>query len=362
MCDTMLILIALPCDRPIRVLFEWHFSMMSDKISLTGIKPTGSPHIGNWVGMLRPALELTKRYSAFCFIADYHALTTVRHAQQLRQLTDEVTAAWLAFGLDPERVVLYRQSDLPEVFELTWVLSCVSPKGLMNRAHAYKAAVDRNRQEDVHDVDAGINMGLYSYPVLMAADILLFRADYVPVGKDQIQHVEMARDIAERFNAAFGPVLKLPEALVDEDEQVAALPGIDGRKMSKSYGNTIPLFCSSSELRRLVLRIKTDSSRPEDPKDPEASVLFQILQHFAPAEGTERVRKALEAGGLAWSELKQELFETLDAFLAEPREHYQALMADRAQLDKILAAGAEKARPLACSLLEDVRAAIGVAR
>ena len=334
---------------------------MSDKVSLTGIKPTGSPHLGNYVGMLRPALALAERFTAFYFIADYHALTTVRDREELRRLTHEIAACWLAFGLDPEKALFYRQSDVPEVFELAWVLACVAPKGLMNRAHAYKAAVERNRRAGVADLDAGINMGLYNYPVLMAADILLFRADYVPVGRDQVQHVEMARDIAEKFNHAFGPVLKLPEALVAEDEQAAVVPGLDGRKMSKSYQNTIPLFCDPGELRRLVFRVKTDSSRPEDPKDPDTSVLFQLFRHFAPAERTEEVRRALAGGGLGWAALKQELFETLEGFLAEPRARYRALLADRTQLEKVLAAGAERARPLARSLLDEVRAAVGVA-
>ena len=331
-------------------------------VSLTGIKPTGVPHLGNYVGAIRPAIALTADYDAFYFIADYHALTTIRDPRELDEYTRAVTASWLACGLDPGAVTLYRQSDVPETFELQWVLSCVTAKGLMNRAHAYKAARDRNRDAGVEDLDAGISMGLYDYPVLMAADILIMAADKVPVGRDQVQHVEYARDIAERFNQAYGGrfALPLPEHVTAEDVGESTMPGLDGRKMSKSYGNTIPLFCDRATLRKLVRGMKTDSVPVEEPKDPDTSSLFALYRQFADAPEIADLRARMLAGGLGWGEMKDLVFERLDATLSGPREHYDALMGDRAALDAILMAGAERARGRARRVLASVRAAVGI--
>jgi tryptophanyl-tRNA synthetase len=329
---------------------------VTKKRALTGIKPTGIPHVGNYIGAIRPALALTEEYDSFYFIADYHALTSVRDAAELRDLTYEVAAAWLAMGLDPRRSTLYRQSDLPETFELTWILSCVTPKGMLNRAHAYKAAVDQAVAEGA-EPDAHVNMGLYSYPVLMAADIILFSADLVPVGKDQSQHVEYARDIAQRFNHTYRPTLKVPELLLSPT--AATLIGSDGRKMSKSYGNQVPLFAESNALKKIIRRYKTDSSGANDPKDAEGSGLFQVYRELASPEDTATMRKALESGEMTWGACKDQVFATLDAFLEQPRERYRELMADKRQIDAVLAEGAEKARPEAHALLARTREAIG---
>lgn len=332
-------------------------------ISLTGIKPTGVPHVGNFVGAIRPAIELTARYDAFYFIADYHALTTVRDPAVLDEYTHSVAASWLACGLDPSAVTLYRQSDVPETFELQWVLSCMTAKGLMNRAHAYKAARDRNQDAGVEDLDSGVSMGLFNYPVLMAADILIMAADVVPVGRDQVQHVEYARDIAERFNLAYGErfALPLPEHVTADDREESTLPGLDGRKMSKSYDNTIPLFADRDALRKLVRRMKTDSTPVEEPKDPDSSALFAFYRQFASAEDCAALRTRMLAGGMGWGEMKDVVFEQLDAVLSGPRERYDGLMADRGELDAILRSGAGRARERAHGVLASVRTAIGIA-
>lgn len=334
----------------------------SRPISLTGIKPTGVPHLGNYVGAIRPALNLVKDFDAYYFIADYHALTTLRDPKLLNDYSRSVAATWLAFGLDPQVATFYRQSDIAEILELTWVLGCVTAKGLMNRAHAYKAARDRNRESGVVDLDSGINMGLYNYPILMAADILIMESDVVPVGKDQVQHVEYARDIAERFNAAYGDRFrfKLPDYLSSDDDDESALPGLDGRKMSNSYDNTIPLFCDRTELRALVRRIRTDSTPVEAPKDPNSSLLFAIYKQYASEADQTKVREQLLAGGLGWSEMKDILFEQLDAVLAKPRERYKELMDNPKKLDEILSRGATMARARAEPVINSVRAAIGI--
>ena len=331
-------------------------------VSLTGIKPTGVPHLGNYVGAIRPAIALTADYDAFYFIADYHALTTIRDPALLDDYTHSVTASWLACGLDPEAVTLYRQSDVPETFELLWILSCMTSKGLMNRAHAYKAARDRNRDAGVEDLDSGVSMGLFNYPVLMAADILIMGADVVPVGRDQVQHVEYARDIAERFNLAYGAryALPLPGHATAEDRDQSTMPGLDGRKMSKSYDNTIPLFAGRDELRKLVRRVKTDSTPVEEPKDPDSSSLFALYGQFAGPAEREALRDRMLAGGMGWGEMKDVVFEQLDAVLSGPRERYEALMADRAGVNAILLAGAERARSRAREVLGSVRRAIGI--
>lgn len=330
---------------------------MSNKIALTGIKPSGTPHIGNYLGMNRPALELAKEYQAMYFIADYHALTTIRDSETLKQLTYEVAATWLALGLDPDKVIFYRQSDIPEVMELTWILACFTAKGLLNRAHAYKAAVDDNISKELSP-DEGINSGLFFYPALMAADILLFDTNFVPVGLDQKQHIEIARDIAQAINNTYGDVLTLPEAVIREE--VMTIPGLDGRKMSKSYDNVIPIFAPSKQLRKSVMRIVTDSLRPEDPKDPETDNVFAIYKHFAPPEDVARVRKGYLEGGLAYSQIKNELYELLEAEFSGARERYQQFMQDWGYLEEVLLKGAEKARRMSIPKIAKVRAAIGI--
>ncbi|MGH3519387.1 MAG: tryptophan--tRNA ligase [Haloechinothrix sp.] len=328
-------------------------------VSLTGIKPTGEPHLGNYVGAIGPALRLAETYESIYFIADYHALTTIRDPELLRHYTRSVAAGWVACGLDPERTIFYRQSDVPEIFELTWLLSCVTAKGLMNRAHAYKAARDRNREAGQDD-DAGVNMGLYLYPVLMAADILIMDSDVVPVGRDQAQHVEYAADIAGTFNHIYGDryKFKVPRAITPEAETGAVLPGLDGRKMSKSYDNTIPLFAPEAKLRKLVRRIVTDSTPPEEPKNPDDSAPFQILAQFAEASEVEKTRARLTAGGVGWGELKNELFAVLDRELAPMRSRYEELMAPDSELDDLLATGAEKAQARAVPMLRAVKGAM----
>ncbi|MFZ1986405.1 MAG: tryptophan--tRNA ligase [Desulfatitalea sp.] len=326
---------------------------------LTGIKPTGRPHLGNYLGSIRPALALAERHKAFYFVADGHALTTLRAPEQLAQWIDEVAATWLALGLDPARVVFYRQSAVPEIFALMWLLACTTGKGVLDRAHAYKAAVEVN-QANGRDADADVHMGLYSYPLLMAADILAMDADWVPVGRDQQQHVEMARDMAAAFNRAFGEVLKMPAALIQAD--VPTLPGVDGRKMSKSYGNEIPVFGTPDEIKRRVMRIVTDSRRPEEPKDPEQCHIFALYRHFAPVEAVARMREKYRMGGLAYREAKESLAEVLETRFREARERFAALLADRAQLARTLDTGTATARAKARQTLARVYRAVGLAR
>lgn len=324
---------------------------------VTGIKPSGTPHLGNYLAMLRPSLELAQSHEAFVFLADGHALTTVTDPDELRRLTLEAAATLLALGLDPDRTVLYRQSDVPEVFELAWLLACSAPKGLLNRAHAYKAVVDDN-VEAGRPPDDGVSTGLFTYPVLMAADILLFDGRLVPVGRDQKQHVEVARDIAESFNRTYGEVLKLPEPLIDE--RVAVIPGMDGRKMSKSYANVIPIFGPPDQLRRLVARIVTDSRRPEEPKDPATCTVFGLYALVASTEDVEAMRTRYTAGGIGYAEVKDRLATVLEDALSEPRRRYEELIADPAQLDGVLRAGAAVARPIARGVLDRVREAVGI--
>ena len=329
---------------------------------LTGITTTGTPHLGNYVGAIRPAVEASRdaQTDAFFFLADYHALIKCDDPARIERSRLEIAATWLAAGLDPERVTFYRQSDIPQIPELTWLLTCVTAKGLMNRAHAYKASVDANLAQN-EDPDAGITMGLYSYPILMAADILMFNAHKVPVGRDQIQHIEMARDVAARFNHLFGKgreFFVLPEALVEE--QVATLPGLDGRKMSKSYDNTIPLFeGGAKKLKEAISQIVTDSTAPGEPKDPDSNALATLFQAFSDAEDTVTYRAALSAG-LSWGEAKQRLFARIDGQLAPMRERYEALIAKPAEIEEVLQTGAAKARAVAAPLLEELREAVGL--
>ncbi|GHU96773.1 hypothetical protein FACS189483_00680 [Spirochaetia bacterium] len=328
------------------------------KISLTGIKPTGNLHIGNYFGAIKPALELAKQFDARYFIADYHALNIMKDPRELADTTRQLAAGWLASGLDPEKVIFYRQSSVPETFELTTILMAFTSKGLMNRAHAYKAAVQENTEKN-EDPDAGINMGLFTYPVLMAADILLFDADYVPVGKDQVQHVEMAQDIAQAFNFNYkGEFLKIPEASIQE--HVAVVPGLDGRKMSKSYDNVIPLFAPEKELRKLIMRIVTNSQGVDEPKDPESSQIFLLYKLFATAEEQAALAARYRAGGMGWGEAKEELFRVVNRELSPIRTRFDELMADPKGLDAILARGAEKARPIAAATVARLRAAAGI--
>ena len=327
------------------------------QIALTGIKPTGQPHIGNYLGMIKPALELAQDYQALYFIADYHALTTVKKKKELEDLTYQVTATWLALGLNPDDVILYRQSDIPEVFELSWVLACFTSKGLLNRAHAYKAIVDDN-VEAGREEDKNINAGLFTYPVLMAADILLFGTHVVPVGLDQQQHLEITRDVALIFNKNYREVLVVPEAVIRKE--VMTITGLDGRKMSKSYNNVIPLFAPSNQVRKQVMRIVTDSKRPEEPKDPDECNVFAIYRHFADADAVEAKRRLYLEGGLAYGDMKNELNELLETTFSAQREQYNALMENRDELDKVLRDGAEKARDIAVPILAKVRKAVGV--
>lgn len=326
-------------------------------ISLTGIKPTGNPHIGNYFGMYKPAIALTQKYLGMYFVADYHALTTLPAPQELRVLVYEVAASWIALGLDPAKSIFFRQSDIPEIPEFTWILACSTAKGLLNRAHAYKAAIDKN-VETGHDPDDGINAGLFNYPVLMAADILLYNSDVVPVGLDQKQHIEITRDIAEAFNRTYGKTLKLPDGIIQEDVQ--SIPGIDGRKMSKSYNNTLPIFAPEKTLRKQVMRIVTDSRTPDEPKDPDACNLYNIYKFFAPAERLAEIRHKYIQGGLAYGELKLELADLILLYFKDGREKFTQLMADKRSIDAMLIEGAEKARAIAKPILAKVRKATGI--
>ncbi|GKS93253.1 tryptophan--tRNA ligase [Acidovorax sp. SUPP2825] len=325
---------------------------------LTGITTTGTPHLGNFVGSIRPsvAASLQSGVQSFYFLADYHALIKCEDPLRIQRSTLEIAASWLAAGLNPEHVTFYRQSDIPEIPELNWLLSCVTGKGVLNRAHAYKASQDKNTAAG-READDGVTAGLFMYPVLMGADILLFKAHKVPVGRDQVQHIEMARDMAASFNHLYGERFVLPEAAIDE--HVATLPGLDGRKMSKSYDNTIPLFSSREQLRKLIGGILTDSRAPGEPKDTEGSALFQIYQAFATEAETAALRRQY-AEGIAWGDAKQVLFERVDQVIAPMRARYEALMADPSQIEDTLLAGAERARAIATPFMRDLRGAVGL--
>ena len=327
------------------------------KISLTGIKPTGTPHLGNYLGSIRPALELAKKqeYKGFYFIADYHSLNSMHDAKNLRSDIYEVAATWLACGLDPEEVTIYKQSDIPEILELNWILSCFCAKGLMNRAHAYKAKLAENQNEG-RDIDFGINMGLYCYPILMAADILILNSNIVPVGADQLQHVEIARDLANAFNHHYGDVIKLPQAQERGDKVIV---GLDGRKMSKSYGNTIPLLVPEKKLRKFIMKIVTDSLPPEAPKDPDNSTIMDLYKFFATGEEVERLKDSYK-NGIGWGYAKQELFEVVNRELAPLREKYNYFLENTEEIDKVLKVGGERARELASKNLSIIKKKIGV--
>lgn len=328
------------------------------KTILTGIKPTGQIHLGNYIGAIKPSIEMAQvpEFKATYFIADSHALTKKHDVNEIKQLTYGVMATWLALGLDPKKAIVYKQSDISEIFELAWILSSVTPKGLMNRAHAYKAIIDENERSN-KEPDTGVNMGLYNYPVLMAADILMFQTDVVPVGKDQVQHIEIARDIAQSFNHTYGKTFTLPTYSIQKE--TAILPGLDGRKMSKSYHNTIPLFEEPKRLQKLINQIKTDSLPPEAPKNPETSILFTLYKEFATSESIKQMREAYESG-LSWGDAKKELFTAVNTFIEEPRDRYKELMATPEKIDRILAEGAEKARSISIPFLKEVKEKMGM--
>ncbi|APW47214.1 tryptophan--tRNA ligase [Rhodoferax antarcticus] len=331
---------------------------MSIERFLTGITPSGTPHLGNYVGSIRPSVAASLRLGvqSFYFLADYHALIKVDDPARIQRSSLEIAASWLACGLDPDEVVFYRQSDVPEIPELTWFLSCVLGKGVLNRAHAYKAAVDKNNAAGL-DADADVNVGLFMYPVLMGADILMFNAHQVPVGRDQVQHIEMARDMANSFNHRYGVHFVAPEAAIEDN--VATLPGLDGRKMSKSYDNTIPLFAPRDQLQKLISGIVTDSKAPGEPKSVDGSALFQIYQAFASAEETKNLRQAY-ANGIGWGEAKQIVFERIDQELAPMRAAYEALMNNPGKIEAIFQVGAVKARAIATPFMAELRHAVGL--
>ncbi len=325
---------------------------------LTGITTSGTPHLGNYVGSIRPAVRASRTpgVESFYFLADYHALIKIDEPARIQRSTLEIAASWLAAGLDPAHVTFYRQSDVPEIPELTWFLTCVTGKGVLNRAHAYKASVDKNTAAGV-DPDADVTAGLFMYPVLMGADILMFNAHKVPVGRDQIQHIEMARDMAASFNHRYGEHFVAPQAEIEAS--VATLPGLDGRKMSKSYDNTIPLFSSREQLKKLIASIKTDSRAPGEPKDTEGSALFQIYQAFATEAETTQLRQAY-AEGIAWGDAKALLLDRIDQEIAPMRATYEDLMAHPERMEALLLQGAAKARAIATPFMAQLRNAVGL--
>lgn len=330
------------------------------KIVLTGITPSGTPHIGNFIGAIKPALEMAKNpeFSAYFFIADYHSLIKLWDSELRQKYIYEIAATWLALGLNPKNAMFYRQSDIPEIMELNWILTSIAAKGLLNRAHAYKAAVDVNIIKGEKDAEVGITMGLFNYPMLMAADIIMFNADLVPVGKDQLQHIEIARDIANRLNHIYKcSLLKVPEAMIDKE--TLTIPGLDGRKMSKSYNNTIQLFAPRKQLKKQVMRIITNSQLPEEPKDPTACTLFSLYKHFANKAEVVALTN-LYKQGVGWGEVKQTLFEKMDEILTPMREKYEYLLANKYVIDEHLANGAKKARIEAKKLLYNLKQKIGM--
>ena len=332
---------------------------MTKEIYLTGITTTGTPHIGNYVGAIRPGIEASKDKSKqnYYFLADLHALAKSEDPDRIARSSLEISSAWLALGLDTDNAFFYRQSDIPEIPQLTWILTSMTAKGLMNRAHSYKAQVQANEELSIKDPDQGINMALYSYPILMAADILMFKSTKIPVGKDQKQHVEMTRDIAQRFNHNFGEILVVPEAVIGDN--TAVLSGLDGRKMSKSYDNTIPLFAEEDQLRKLVMKIKTNSLEPGQPKETSDSTLFDIYSAFATSDEISVMEKRYKEG-ISWGEMKNILFEYLNEHLKSYRKDYQQLINDPTEVERELRKGAEKAREISVPFLDQIRSAVGI--
>jgi len=323
--------------------------MGSKPRSLSGIKPTGTPHLGNYLGMIKPAIILQETHETFYFIADYHALTSVRDPEQLRENTYDLTSVFAALGMDFENHAFFRQSDIPEVTELTWILSCITSKGLMERAHAYKDAMAKDQE---------VSMGLFSYPVLMACDILIYDSNFVPVGQDQRQHLEITRDLAIRFNHLYGDAFVIPEAIIEKE--VATIPGLDGRKMSKSYGNVIPLLAPEKQFRKAVMKITTDSKSVDEPKDPETCSVFALYKCFAGKKEQEALAEQYLAGGLGYGEVKHLCFETLNAELKGPREIYQQIRNDKTKLNGILESGRDRARVIARDVIDRVRDKVGL--
>ena len=332
---------------------------MSQDIYLTGITTTGTPHIGNYVGAIRPGIAASKNpeINNYYFLADLHSLAKAEDPKKMQQSTLEIAAAWLALGLDTDNAMFYRQSDIPEIPLLTWILTGMTAKGLMNRAHSYKAMVQANEESGSKDPDKGIMMALYSYPILMAADILMFKSTKIPVGRDQKQHVEMTRDIAQRFNHNYGDVLVVPEAVIDDN--TAVLKGLDGRKMSKSYNNIIPIFENEKKLRKLIMKIKTNSLEPGEPKDTSDSTLFDIYKAFATDDEVKDIEKQY-ADGIAWGEMKQILFEYINEHFKPARDEYQRRIDDPKIVEDELIKGAEKAREISVPYIEEIRHAVGI--
>ena len=323
--------------------------MGSKPRSLSGIKPTGTPHLGNYLGMIKPAIQLQETHETFYFIADYHALTSVRDPEQLRENTYDLTAIFAALGMDFENHAFFRQSDIPEVTELTWILSCITSKGLMERAHAYKDAMTKDQE---------VSMGLFCYPVLMACDILIYDSNFVPVGQDQRQHLEITRDLAIRFNHLYGEAFVIPEAIIEKE--VATIPGLDGRKMSKSYGNVIPLLAPEKQFRKAVMKITTDSKSVDEPKDPETCSVFALYKCFAGKKEQEALAERYRSGGMGYGEAKHVCFEALNAELKGPREIYQQIRNDKTKLNGILESGRDKARVIARQVTDRVRGKVGL--
>ena len=326
---------------------------------LTGITTTGVPHLGNLVGAVLPAIKASERKdtTSFLFLADYHSLIKNSDSELRHKSSFDIAACWLACGLDPKKVIFYRQSDIPHIFELAWILSCLASKGLLNRAHAYKAATTDNETNKTKDIDKGVNMGLFNYPILMAADILMFKADSVPVGQDQKQHIEMTRDIALKFNHHYGDILTPPEAVIDEHTGV--LPGIDGKKMSKSYNNTIPVFNAEEELRKVIMKIKTNSLEPGEPKDSSDCNIFNIYKATSSIEKVDNLQKLYDEG-IAWGEAKKILFEELSSFLRPFNNEYSKIIKDKSYVEKTLIEGSEKALSISGPIIKEVRQAIGI--
>ena len=326
---------------------------------LTGITPSGYPHLGNYIGAIKPSLDLLdEKCESFLFIADLHAVIKVSDPEKLKELSNGIAMAWLASGLDPEKTNFYRQSDIPEITELAWLLSCITEKGLLNRAHAYKAAVDTNNESGKKDSDEGISMGLFSYPLLMASDILTPNATHVPVGKDQQQHLEITRDIAEKFNRKYGDFFNIPEAVIKDEKTVL---GTDGRKMSKSYNNIIPLLAEEKELKKSIMKIVTNSQEPGEKKEWRDNTLFSIYSSFTSKDQQEEMQNMF-GDGIGWGDAKQKTFEELNKILTPIREKYLELNSNKKYIEEILKSGAEKVREQTLPLVKEAKRLVGISK